>query len=304
MIVPHLNPRDVQRAIRQLESLDPKRTSISDFESNLTALFRGYMVEAPRFDAGVCIYRARKCEKPPRLADISYPPPETVNALGRANDIGQSVFYGATARNVPFFELEVQPGDYVALSKWKTTSPMMLNHIGFSSEPASFKDTKRQLDSVYDFVKKTREIGDLNALVHDYLAYNFSRSLKGQRDHRYRLAIAISRKLFLSDIFDGLIYPTIRMSGNADNIVLKTDVVDRLLQFVSVEFVAVKAVRGMKIDIVKLDSATRIDSDGNLLWTGRNLQWNLRHKGEQLTVVVEGGEFVAYDDLGNRVELE
>ena len=304
MNVLQLNPRYIQRAIRRLEGLDPKEASISDFESHLTPLFRGYTVVAPRFDAGIYIYRARKCEKPIRLADLSYPPAEAVTALGRANDIGQSIFYGATARSVPFFELDTQPGDYIALSKWKTTGPMMLNHIGFSSEPESFKDAKRQLDSIYKFVKETRAKGDLNALVHDYLAYNFSRRIKEKDNDHYKLTIAISRKLFSDGIFDGLLYPTIQMFGNADNIALKTDAVDRLLRFVSVEYVAVKAARGKEYDIEVLDSATQADLIGTLMWSGRALQFSLRQRDEQLKLVTEGGEWVAYDTLGNRVDPE
>lgn len=299
----HLNPRDVQSAIRKLEVLDPKGASIADFESHLTPLLRGYKVVAPMIPAGLDIYRARKCEKPIRLADLSYPPAETVTALGRANDIGEPIFYGATARAVPFFELDAQPGDYIALSKWRTIGPMMLNHIGFSSEPESFKDAKRQLDSIYKFVKDTRAIGDLNALVHDYLAYSFSRPFKEKDTDRYKLTIAISRKLLSSDFIDGLLYPTIQMSGNADNIALKTDAVDRLLNFVNVKYFAVKSVRGKEMDIDTLDSATRADLIGVLMWTGRNLQWKLR-PGELVKLVVEQGEFVAYDALGNRVDPE
>ena len=304
MNVLQLNPRDVQLAIRQLEGLDPGRSSIADFESLLTPFFRGYTVVAPKYHAGVSIYRGRKCEKPIRLGDISYPPADAVTVLGRANDIGQSMFYGATARNVPFFELDVEPGDYIALSKWKTTEPMMLNHIGFSSEPESFKDAKRQLDSIYRFVKETRALGDLNALIHDYLAYNFSRPFKEKDNDLYKLTIAISRKLFSDDIFDGLLYPTIRMFGNADNIALKTDAADRLLRFVSVEYVVVKAARGMEYDIDILDSATQADLIGTLMWSRRNLQWKLRQKGEQLSLVREGSEWVAYDASGKRVDPE
>lgn len=154
MNVPPLNPRLIQQTIRQLESMDSRAASISDFDLLIATLLRGYEVVTPKFDAGVYIYRGRKCDKLVRLCDISYPPAKLVTAFGRANEIGQPIFYGATARNVPFFELDAQPGDYIALSKWKTTEPMMLNHIGFSSEPESFKHARRKLESIYKFVEE------------------------------------------------------------------------------------------------------------------------------------------------------
>ncbi len=296
------NPRDIQRAMRELEHLDAKKASVSDFEAQLTSLFRGYGVSAPKFDAGLYLYRGRKCEMPIKLKSLTYPPPSLVTRLGRANDIGQSMFYAATARAVPFFELGVKPGDHIALSRWKTTGPMMLNHIGFSSEPSSFNESNRKIDRIYKFVEDTRAMGDLNALVHDYLAYNFARSIKDSDD--YKFAFAISKKLLSSELFDGLLYPTIQMFGNADNVVLKTDTVDRLLAFVSVEYVKVKEVRGQEIDIDILDSATQADLIGTLDWSGRHLHWKLRRKGDQLTVVSKSGEWLAYDQFGNRVDPE
>ncbi len=72
----------------------------------------------------------------------------------------------------------------------------------------------------------------------------------------------------------------------------------------SVEYVAVKSLRGMEIDIYIFATATRADLVGTLIWSGPHLQWKLREKGEQLTFVSKGGEWLAYDALGNRVDPE
>ncbi|MPZ08952.1 MAG: hypothetical protein GEU89_01925 [Kiloniellaceae bacterium] len=301
---PELNPHEIQKAIRRLEKLRHEPAEIPDFESALTPLLCGYTVDAPRFAAGMYLYRGRKCAKPASIRDLTYPPAECVRSPGRANEIGQAIFYGAAAREIPFFELDAQPGEGLAISKWKTTQPILLNHIGFSTEPETFKDAKRKLDTVYDFVRGTRQKCNLNALVHDYLAYNFARSANDGDGRVYEFTNAISRKLFADPLLDGLLYPTIEMSGNADNVALKPQTVDRALTFVSVEYVAVKARVGMRCDIDILDSATKSDLIGTLSWMGRGLQWKLRHQGERLTIRVENGERVAYDLVGNRVDPE
>jgi hypothetical protein len=302
MIDLELDPSEIQRTIRELERTDLEAASIGELDACLTPLFRGYRTSAPRFEPGIYVYRGRKCQKPTNLCEIFYPPSHAVTTIGRANDIGESVFYGGTGKAVPLVELGVQPGDLVALSCWKTNGALILNHVGFSSAPDSFKGATRKLDEVYDFVRSTRKHGDLNALVHDYLAHTFARQVKDQ--HHYKLTIAISRELLSGSIIDGLLYPTIKMSGNADNIAFKKQSADRLLQFVSVEYILVKEVRDMQTDIDILDSATRVDPIGTLIWSGRGLQWQLRQQGDQLRVVNEFGQWVAYDTLGRRVNPE
>jgi hypothetical protein len=301
MIDLKLDPREVQRAIRELEHVDLAAATIEELEARLVPLFRGYRAVAPKFDPGVYLYRGRKCAKPTRLSEITYPPSHLVSAIGRANGVGQSMFYAATARAVPFFELGVGAGDFLALSRWKTVSPFILNHVGFSSEPGSFGDAKRNLDKVYKFVSNTRGHGDLNALVYDYLAYAFARPVKGKEQLHYKLTTAISRKMLSGSFIHGLLYPTIEMSGNADNVVLKKESADRHLEFVSAEYILVKEVRGSQFNIEILDSAARVDLVGTLFWSIRGLQWSL-NPGEELTLVVEGGEFIAYDPSGARVD--
>jgi hypothetical protein len=296
------NPRDIQKAIREIEEADLQLCSTGHLEEMLTPIFRGYSVEAPRFEPPLYLYRGRRCStKPTNLSDLTYPPKE-ISDFGRANQIGEAVFYSATARSVPFFELQTRPNDYIALSHWKTTKPALLNHIGFSSEPQCFLGSGREIDDIYSFVKTTRSISDINALVHDYLAAKFSAFVPTNQLDYYKLTIAISKKLFRDEIFDGLLYPTIQMKGNADNVVLKSSYVDSCLKFVGVEYIFVKSVEEMKYEVDIIDSATKADENGELMWSGRGLNWVIDKAFGQLQMVSEGGAWVAYDSNGNRVD--
>jgi len=296
-----LDPRAVQKAIRNIEGADLGTVTISELENFLVPILRRYAINAPRYSPPLYVYRGRICEKPSNISEIGYPPAEFTQR-GRANDIGETLFYATTARSVPFFELDVQPDCFLSLSQWKTEHHLLLNHIGFSSEPDSFLESTRSIDEIYQFVKSTRSLGDINSLVYDYLAAKFSHAVTRNNQDYYKLTVAISRKMFQDDIFDGLLYPTIQMKGNADNITLKPTYADSSLKFVSTEYIYVKSTIGMKYDIDVLDSATRLGEDGTLRWSGRGLNWALENKDDQLEMVSEGCALVAYDTAGNRID--
>jgi len=296
--------KDVLEAMQRIETADLKKLTIDEIEAYLTPLFTGYRATAPRFNKGLHIYRGRKCAKPISLKEVIYPLPSSIRRLGRANDIGESLFYAANGRSVPFFELDCKPGDLIALTKWKTNKKAIVNHIGYSPEIASQLGSGRSLGDLYDFIISTRSYSSLNSKVHDYLALKFSKKISGNSQHSYKLTVAIARKLFKNNMFDGLLYPTMAMSGNGDNIVFKCDYVDKHLEFLSIEYIKIKYKSGMIYDFEILDSSTIVDKKGNFVWSGRPLQNILKEKGQKLTMVSENGEWVAYDTDGNRVYLE
>jgi hypothetical protein len=116
------------------------------------------------------------------------------------------------------------------------------------------------------------------------------------------VSVAIAEKLFLDNIFDGLLYPTVQMRANADNLALKPRYVDSNLMFLKAEFVRVKAVREFAFDIDVLDTATELTPDGTIVWKGHRDKWTLRNKDDQLTFVAENGEWVVRNAAGQIVD--
>lgn len=300
--LPELDAAGIDHSISLIEHADFQKLTISDFEEYLTTLFKGYKVVAPRYEKGIYLYRGRICEKPQNIAQITYPTPDKIRTYGRVNEIGESFFYAATGRGVPFFELNVKKCDYIALSRWKTTDNLFVNHIGFSEECKEYLKAHRDLEDVYDFISSTRSFSNLNARVHDYLSSKFIKSIIPGKEYYNKLTIAIGRKLFKENIFNGLLYPTIAMFGNADNIVLKKDFVDKNLKFISVEYIEIKEQKDKKYNVQILDSATKVNEIGDFLWSGRGLQWQIKQQGEELVIKAEGGEWIAYDKVGNRID--
>jgi len=299
---PQLDIEKIKRAIKEIKKIDLQITTIEELETLLEPLFTGYQVSAPRFNPPVYLYRARRIERPSKLEEVYYPKPELIKKLGRINNIGEPFFYAATARSVPFFELDVQPGEHVTVACWKTKKPLLLNHVGFTKECKDKLNSNRDLSQIYEFVKNMANFDETNKLVSNFLASKFVEIIPKGYEHNYKTTIAIAKKLLMGNLLNGILYPTIAMSGNADNVVLKPDYADNNLEFVSVEHIKIKERNGMKIEIDVLDSATKIENNGLFKWSGRKLQWKITEDGGELQMKSEGGGWHAYDKYGNKVD--
>jgi hypothetical protein len=293
-----LDQEAIKKSIASLEKLDFKTASIQEIEDLLFPLFKGYTVSAPSFDTGLYLYRSRICTKPNYLHELSYPSKEHILEYGRANNIGQPMFYGSISKNIPLFELNAKVGDRLFISIWKTKAKLLINHIGFSDEVFKLLNSNREGNSLYQFVSNTRNFNDINTFVYNYLAAAFAKKIQRTESYLYRLSIAITNKLLMGDLLDGVIYPTIAMNGNSDNIVIKPSYVDVNMDFVAVEYLEVTEVKDMQYKIQILDSANEIQ-EGKLIWTGKMLGWTLEGK-ESMSLNSDGSDWIAKDINGNR----
>lgn len=132
----------------------------------------------------------------------------------------------------------------------------------------------------------------------------------------YKLSIAIAEKLYLGTLhmdlvgeefegerrFGGIIYPTIAMRANADNVALVPEFVDRFLNLEGVEWIRVDLeASDFKYQVTNLDFANSFTADGRIDWKGRLAHWVIG-PGRQVRVSVEHGKYVVRDDQGNIVE--
>jgi hypothetical protein len=185
--------------------------------------------------------------------------------------------------------------------RWKTTAPLLANHVGYTDEAFKALGSNREHAKWDPAFPKTTE-GDVDQLIVEFLAEIFTQPVPPGSEYRYKVSVAIAEKLFLDDIFDGLLYPTVQMKANADNFALKPRYADTNLRFLKAEFVRIKAVRAFAYDLDVLDTATELMPDGTIVWKGHHDRWTLRNEGDQLTFVVEDGEWVARDAAGQVVD--
>jgi hypothetical protein len=292
-----LNECVINNIISQIASLDLKNTKIEAIEDIIDPLFDGFQISAPIFETGLVIYRGRICEKPTHLSDIINPKAEFVRNYGRANDIGQSVFYAGIGMITPTSELHAQPGDTIVYSHWISTDKITLNHIGFSSEVEKILSGKRDLEKIYEFVEKTKNIGDLNTKVYNYLANQFIRIVSPNDNYLYKISAAISKKLS-GGIIDGIMYPSVALNTNSDNIVLSPESVDGKFKLISIEFMKLISLNNNDYKMKTLDTATTISDSGEIEWSGRTLSWS---SNNGILITVEPDEMVKEDSHGNRI---
>jgi hypothetical protein len=281
----------------RLASLD-----IDEIKTRLQPALLGYRITSPIFDPGAFMYRARRItskfnkEVGIKHADLIYPP-ASIAPLGRLNRPGQPVFYASMHKRSVFFELpDLKDGDELIVTFWKTTERMYVNNIGYTEYAFSLLGAKRAVPSWRPPALSTNttvslpsvsneEINrlleqDNSAEIKEAFSKHFMRPVSVEESHLYKMTTAIG-EIHLGDIkerqtqFAGILYPSVRMWANGDNLALLPWFVDRHLEFRKAVHVKIKARKETSMDVDYVDAAHGFDNNGNLYWLGRLKNWTL-----------------------------
>lgn len=294
-------------AIRRVNLIS---TDIDFLKTRLELLFCGYALASPIISPGQVLYRGNLwSSRPTNIAEVRYPPKHVVTRLQRANRPGSPMFYSSIAREAPFFELDVKPGDHVAISHWELMEKLWVNNVGYI-DPVFKKLQSNRKDVPNWGTSQTNFETPANRLVHNFLAEEFAREVATSSEHEYKISIAIAEKLMgniLGEVaegmpsgqkFSGILYPALAMRANADNLVLLPEAVDKHLSLKKVEFIRVDEIKGdMQYQITLLDFADSFGLDGTIEWKGRIPHWVLP-PGATATATVENGQWVLRDSSG------
>ena len=115
------------------------------------------------------------------------------------------------------------------------------------------------------------------------------RKVNADETFRYNLTTAIG-EMHLGSIvshdaqFAGILYPSIRMWANGDNLALLPWFADSHLEFRKAVHVRIKGRTDTSFDIDYVDAAHEFDASGQLKWLGRVRNWTLQPK--------QGAEFL------------
>ena len=252
------------------------------------------------------MYRARKLgptfKKEEQIAreQLIYPP-KNIASLGRVNRAGAAVFYASTHKEAVFFELpDLTQGDELILTFWKTTESMLVNNIGYTERvfqqlgatravPAWATPSQRQLQAnestVGLSVYPQEMIDDLlshddDREINEAISKLFTKKVDLDEAFWYKLTVALAefhlgRAASKNISIAGILYPSIRVSANADNIALLPWFVDKHLEFRKAVHIRVKERSEAAFNIEYLDAAHEFDVDGRLNWLGRVRQLKL-----------------------------
>jgi hypothetical protein len=296
---------------------DLRSLEIDEVKRRLGPLMIGYSIESPTFDPGAFLYRARRLSPTLNKANgitrqgLIYPPASAA-PLGRLNRAGQSMFYSSMHKESVFFELpNLKAGDEIILTFWKTKLQMFVNNIGYTEFAFKQLGAKRPLPkwgaqqalgsteetvSLPTIPKEVLEVAlskDHSREIKEAFSKYFMRTVPMDETFKYKLTIAIG-EMHLGSIvthntqFAGILYPSVRMWANGDNLALLPWFVDNYVEFRKAVHVRIKSRTETSIDIDYVDAAHEFDACGRLNWLGRVRKWTLQPKQTGKFVGVAG----------------
>lgn len=284
--------------VDRLLASDLSSVAVETLCDQLRPHIAGRRMRAPRFAPGMSLFRGRMVGNALNVSELSYPPAERA-PLGRANSEGTPRFYACTARAGVFFELPISAGETILVSKWRTATSMFLNHLGYHAEVFKNLGSTRALAS---FDGKTTPFGGFEDAEPTFAALSrlFVRQVRADDALSYKVSSAAAQCM-MGGPFAGLLYPSVAMGANADNVALLPGWVDVNLRFVGVESILIKAVRERQVEIHVVDYATA-DQLGMLTWKGRGPKWVVERQGEELSMSSANGVWVARDSASREVD--
>lgn len=268
----------------------------------------GYVVATKDIRADNRLYRGVRWQERPTTTDqVSYPPANVVTKLGRANRIGQPVFYCSVAGPGVFYELRAQPGEMIALSEWRLTEPLWMRNLGYHDaalRALGARPSPGPSHLTYPIQNETKA----NARLRYQLSRAFTEDIRDGEEYRYQQSIAINELMFDraeplptypdGPRFDrpaGTVYPAMQMHGEADNLMLWPDFVDSSLRVVSVSYVLVEAADAATSSYTFLTIAVSKDFDGkSIIWADEQLPEIQRRS----SIAFENGHWVMRDGFG------
>lgn len=157
------------------------------------------------------VFRVRKIEpndEHNKVQNVWCPRNTSVKYLGRANDIGQSVFYGALNYKTAIHEAKISPGDKYSLACYFLTS-----HKNDDKTSIVIKQSKPLYDA-------NNEIDLFGVELSKFMVNEFTKDVHKNNEHQYIRSCAIAQILWEVPHKDSLIYPSVK-KDNSINIAMK-----------------------------------------------------------------------------------
>jgi hypothetical protein len=171
-------------------------------------------------NAGNCpIFRVRKiekCDEHNNANDVWCPPAKNIKYLGRANDIGQSIFYGAFDQQTAISEVKISPGERYSLAAYSLRPRENYNMTSV---------VIRQSDPLPNM---TQEIDFFAVELSRFMVNEFTKDVQHGNENQYLKSCAIAQLLLDLPHKDSLLYPSVK-NKDATNLAMKeTDAKSRL----------------------------------------------------------------------------
>ena len=261
-------------SLDQLRAVDLEATDIPTLLEMLTPVFRGLALDAVVIPIGTRLFRGRiVTERPANIFEVGPPPAELIRSRGRLNDVGERIGYFSHSRRPAYFEVAPEIGDFFILSRWVLSEPVIPLHVGYTADASQSLNSAREVSTV-PWYEKVNSRDCRTKEIYQFLSSEITKRIPKGSENAYKMTIAIGKKFFLDGPHDGLLYPTIAMNGNADNIVILPKSFGKI-RLVAIEFNKVSKREGLIYTADYVDSSVQWNSNGDIMWNGRGLKWEL-----------------------------
>lgn len=285
-----VSEEEAKQWIKRVQNIDIRNRNIDVLKRDIDFFPNGFRMVGIPISKGETIYRARiQDNKPNEVSDLSYPPKHRVGEFGRANRPHNPIFYASSGGAAAVFEQNPNPGDNVAILKWRLKEEITLSKIGYSDEVLRRLNSSRdKVDIPGGLIPDFESPG--NSILREFLAKIFTRRVQEDQKHRHKLTAAIAEMYTKSGEIDGILYPTVEMWGNQDNLAIETQVVDQVLEPVSAEYIEIQKRDDKQIKTDDLDTCTTI-VDGEFQWNAHGHQWVFDKDGAWGSFKYENGNW-------------
>jgi hypothetical protein len=264
-----LKKRTTSEILSAFKDMDFSNIEVGYLRNQIHTLFMKYTYTAMMWlpTTGKFHRAVKYKDRPTHKKFLIYPPPD-ITKLSRANLPLNPLFYCSGDPRATLFELRIQPGDTIVLSKWKLKEQSLFFPIGYSPDAFERLNSARNCPVIPSPTINSPQLKKENDRINRFFEESFTRIIPPNQEYLYKLTAIIAERFFKnkSDSKCGLMFPTIAMQANAENFALTPDLVDERLQFESAAWFVVEEARDFTYKVRKLFYSDFIDSDNQIIW--------------------------------------
>jgi hypothetical protein len=262
------SPSKIKKIIDELRQADLKNLDINYLTKQIELLGTGYHHTMVEQFTPITLYRAVTWnEKPQNIKALSYPPSHKAG-FGRANFPGDPKFYCSGNPKAPFFELNLKPGDKVAFASWYTATNIILAPLGYTSEVFCELNSNRKTPQVIEQRDKhPNTLKPRNKAVSNFFSEEFTKRVSDDEKYSYKISAIISQSFSNESTPDcAIVYPSVAMHANAENLALHPNYVDKYLRIKSVTWYLINHIENLSCTVTPLNYADSFDDTGYIQW--------------------------------------
>jgi hypothetical protein len=264
---------EVEARIAKVQELVAAGASIEELARAIKSVHLGCTIPMAGLKRGDLLFRARRIsERPTNRSQVSYPPAETVNVFGRANDIRQPMFYACTANRHAdrdhnnmigcLWESRAESGQVFAIGIWQVEDDIPLYPFGFHVDAILNNPFNRKSGRATDPVITGGSPRDALLVIQCWESAAFTAEVPAGEEPIYKLTIGMTKYALdlrwpvgsagpsPHDRVSGVIYPSVANRLCVENVCLRPAEVDRVLTLLGVTILSPS-------DMVQLDLANR-----------------------------------------------